>query len=137
VWREYQRPWKLLSLAAGIFLLIIGAQSFGAPDWDIPISFIMALMTYLTAPWSMRVLIGRRWRWWPLMLLLTWASVDGGYALYWHYRDPAALAMMREVNFPASLSLYWICGLLWLPQASLREILGFVRQIPKNGFRSL
>lgn len=100
-----------------------------------PVSFIMAGLTYLTAPWSMGVLIGRRWRHWPLMLFCTWISVDGAYALYWHYRDPAALAMMREVNFPASLSLYWICGLLWLPRASLREILAWGWQFLKTGTR--
>src|SRR5688572_28256647 len=47
---EYLRPWKLFSLACGIALLIIGAYWYRSPDWDIPISFIMAVFTYFTAP---------------------------------------------------------------------------------------
>lgn len=119
---EYFRPWKLLTLAVGIALLILGAIYDGAHDWDIPISFIMAILAYLTAPWSMRVLIERRWRLWPLMLFFTWFTVDGCYAIYWHFRNPVALELMREANFPASLSLYGICGVVWLYRGSLRQL---------------
>jgi hypothetical protein len=119
---EWQRPWKLLTLAIGVALLIAGAHLYQAPDWDVPISFIMAILAYLTAPWSLRTLIERRWRDWPLMLFLTWFTVDGCYAIYWHFRDPLALELMRDANFPASLSLYWICGLLWLYPGPLRQM---------------
>lgn len=119
--REYLRPWKLLTLAIGVALLLLGAHYEAAPDWDVPISLIMAALAYLTAPWSLRVVLERRWRQWPLMLFLTWFTVDGCYALYWHFRNPAVLAMMRDANFPASLSLYGMCGLLWLYCGSLRQ----------------
>ena len=125
-WPEYLRPWKLLTLAAGIGLLIKGAVSHYAPDWDIPISLIMALLAYLTAPWSLRVLLERRWRLLPLALLATWFTVDGCYALYWHLRDPAVLALMRAWNAPASLGLYGLCGVLWLYRGSLRDLLADV-----------
>ena len=69
---EYLRPWKLFTLAAGIALLVIGALRKIAPDWDIPISFIMALLAYLTAPWSLRVLLQRRWK------LLPWRCSPPG-----------------------------------------------------------
>jgi len=61
---EYRRPWKLATLAAGIGLLILGSSHYQAPDWDIPISFIMAILAYLTAPWSLRVILERQWRRW-------------------------------------------------------------------------
>lgn len=61
------------------------------------------------------------------MLLFTWFSVDGCYALYWHFTDPATLAMMREANFPASLSLYGLCGVIWLYQGSLSELWGNIK----------
>ena len=67
---EYLRPWKLTTLAIGIGLLLIGADYQPAPDWDYSISFIMASLTYLTAPWSVQVLRSRRWRWLPLALLV-------------------------------------------------------------------
>lgn len=121
VLQEYLRPWKLMTLALGLALLVAGSFYEQAPDWDVPISLIMGLLAYLFAPWSLRVLIERRWRHWPAMLAATWFTVDGSYALYWHFQDPLALALMREVNFPASLSLYGMCGLVWLYRGSLRE----------------
>lgn len=124
---EYLRPWKLTTLAAGIALLIIGSFYYDAPDWDIPISFIMAILTYLTAPWSLRVILDRQWRLWPVMLLATWFTVDGCYAIYWSLKDPVALEMMRSANFPASLALYGMCGILWLYQGSIGQLFSDVK----------
>lgn len=120
--REYRRPWKLASLAVGVALLILGSIYQPAPDWDIPISFIMASLAYLTAPWSLRVIVERRWKHWPAMLFATWFTVDGCYAIYWSITNPLALELMREANFPASLSLYWMCGLIWYWNGSLHEL---------------
>ena len=47
---DFLRPWKLFTLTAGIVLLVVGALRKIAPDWDIPISFIMALLAYLVGP---------------------------------------------------------------------------------------
>lgn len=119
---ELVRPWKLATLAAGVGLLVVGSFIWRAPDWDIPVSLIMAGVTYLTAPWCMRALLDRQYKRWPAMLFLTWFAVDGCYAAYWSIVDPRALEMMREANAPASLSLFMICGLVWLPRASLSEV---------------
>ena len=129
---EYKRPWKLFSLACGIALLIVGSFYYQAPDWDIPISLIMATLTYLTASWSMRVILERQWKHFPLMLFYTWVSVDGCYWLYWHLKDPVALELMRDVNFFASLSLYGMCGLIWLYNGSLKELLLEARAFLRN-----
>jgi hypothetical protein len=59
-------------------------------------------------------------------LLFTWFTVDGCYALYRHVVDPAALALMRASNAPASLALYGLCGLIWLYRGSLRELVANV-----------
>lgn len=126
---EYKRPWKLFSLFAGLALLIIGSHYNQAPDWDIPISFIMAFFAYLTAPWSMRVVVERQWKNYPLMLFCTWFTVDGCYWLYWHFKNPQSLELMRDVNFPASLSLYGMCGLVWYYQGSLKEFLAAAREL--------
>lgn len=106
----------------GIALLVAGSYFYEAPDWDVPISFIMAALAYLTAPWSLRVIIERKWRMWPAMLFATWFTVDGCYAIYWHFRNPVALELMRDANFTASLALYGICGLLWYFNGSLAEL---------------
>ena len=112
VMTEYTRPWKLVTFAVGIAFLIAGSFYYDSPDWDIPISLIMATLTYLTASWSLRVSVERRWKLWPAMLLATWFTVDGSYWLYWDFKNPVALDMMRGANFFASLSLYMICGLI-------------------------
>lgn len=126
---EYLRPWKLATFACGILLLIAGAFHYRAPDWDIPISLIMATLAYLTAPWSLRILLERRWRQFPGMLFATWFTVDGCYWIYWHFENPVALELMRSANFPASLSLYGMCGILWLYRGSLREMARDARHI--------
>ncbi|HEX7055351.1 MAG TPA: hypothetical protein VF211_15615 [Burkholderiales bacterium] len=130
--REYLRPWKLATLALGVALLVAGAYYYEAPDWDVPISLIMAALAYLTAPWSVRVLLERRWRHLPLALLATWFTVDGCYWLYWRFQDPVALALMRDANFPASLSLYGMCALVWLYRGSLRELLADAQAISRR-----
>jgi hypothetical protein len=72
---EQRRPWKIATLVIGLSLLIFGSFYYQAPDWDIPVSFIMAGFTYLTAGWSMHVIAERHWRKWPLMILCSWRSV--------------------------------------------------------------
>lgn len=42
--------------------------------------------------------------------------------MYWSLVKPAALEM-RDANFYASLSLYWLCGVIWLPRYSLLGLL--------------
>jgi hypothetical protein len=119
----------LFTLFVGLALLIAGSFYYKAPDWDIPISFIMAIFAYLTAPWSMRTIVERRWRKFPLMLFYTWFTVDGCYWLYWRFKNPQALEWMREANFFASLSLYGICGLVWYYRGSLKELMKAVREL--------
>jgi hypothetical protein len=126
-WVEYRRPWKLLTLSGGIALMVLGSFFHPAPDWDVPISFIMPIFTYLLAPWTIRVFIERRWKLWPAALLATWFTVDGVYALYWHFVNPVALEQMREANFVASLPLYLICGLVWSYRGGLAQLVGAVR----------
>jgi hypothetical protein len=124
---EWVRPWKLVTFALGVAGLIIGSFYEEAPDWDVPISLIMATLAYLSAPWSLRVLVERRLNLWPAMLFATWFTVDGSYWIYWHFKNPVALEMMRAANFPASLSLYGMCGVLWLYRGSLSELFGHRR----------
>ncbi|HOV19094.1 MAG TPA: hypothetical protein PLK10_06660, partial [Ottowia sp.] len=107
--------------------LVLGSIHMPAPDWDIPISFIMAGLTYLTAPCSLRALLERRWRQLPLAAASTWFAVDGCYAIYWHFADPAALAFMRAANAPASLSLYGMCAVIWLYRGSLAQLADQIR----------
>lgn len=39
-----------------------------------------------------------------------------------YLRDPDVLAGLRHANAGVSLALYGMCGLVWYPRASLREM---------------
>jgi len=119
---EYLRPWKLFSLACGVVILVLGARYAGLPDWDVPISIIMAVPTYFTAPCSLRVVLERRWAQLPIAMFWTWLSVDGTYVLYWSLVDPSAL-LFRPANAMASLALYGSCALVWIHRGSLRQLI--------------
>jgi hypothetical protein len=119
---EYLRPWKLVTFAFGVSLMIAGAIHTPAPDWDIPISIIMPGITYLTAPCSIRAFLERRWRYVPLAVFFTWFTVDGIYAIYWYLKDPWVLETMRSANAPISLVLYCLCGFFWFYRGSLRGL---------------
>ena len=129
--REYLRPWKLFSLGVGVALLIFGSFYYPTIDWDIPISLIMAFLTYLTAPWALRVFLNRQWLYWPAALFATWFAVDGCYWIYWSWKNPEAL-VMRSASFGASLALYGICGALWLYRGTLRDFLAELRRRVKG-----
>ena len=129
---ELLRPWKIFTLGIGGFLLIWGSFYYAAPDWDIPISLIMAFFAYLSAGWTMHVMVKRRWRDFPLMIFATWWTVDGCYSLYWFIKNPAVLDYMRAANAPASLCLYWMCGLVWYWNGSVKE---FIARLNQTGTR--
>jgi hypothetical protein len=134
---EILRPWKLVTLALGILILVVGSYTEGAPDWDVGVSLIMAAVAYLTAPQAVRGLEHfvvqlfkhRAFAWKHLLasLFLVWFGADGCYYLYWSQVNPWALEMMREANFLASVCLYLLCGYLWKSRASLRGMLTFGR----------
>ncbi|HSV58576.1 MAG TPA: hypothetical protein VLJ19_06720 [Variovorax sp.] len=124
---EYLRPWKIATLALGINALIVGGKMEKSPDWDTGISVLMALLTYFTAPWVMRVLLEHNWRKAPLALFWAWLSVDG---VYWAYNAALPdIAGWRGDNFPASLSLYMMCGVLWLYRGSVAEFKAELRAL--------
>ena len=115
----FLRPWKLLSLAAGLSFLIGGSYYYRFEDWDVGISLLMGIMTYLFAPWSVRMLVLQQWRWLPVVLFLYWLTVDGAYVAYNEYFGHW---YVREANFYASSCLYWLCGFIWLHDGPLREL---------------
>lgn len=121
--REYFRPWKLGTLAIGLALLVAGAFHFNQPDWDVGISFVMGLLAYFTAPWAIHVIKAMRWKLLPLVVFAYWVTVDGSYVLYNAWVGRPVWPELRVANFFASSLLYILCGFIWLPRMTLREIL--------------
>jgi hypothetical protein len=124
--RELLRPWKLFTLAVGLSWLLYGALNYGIGDWDVGDSLIMAGLTYLSAPWSLGVIltcVHRRPRYWPLWiaaaLFVAWGVVDGSYVLY---NSAVHHPMYRWANFYASSALYFLAGAIWLYKGSLEDL---------------
>lgn len=120
---EYLRPWKLVTFTVGIFLLIAGSFYWTTYDWDIGISLIMGTLAYATAPWALGAIKSRRWKLFPAALTAYWFTVDGSYTAYNSWMGHPVNGEMRRANFFASSLLYLVCGLLWLPRMSVREMI--------------
>lgn len=122
-WHAYRidlmQRWKLVTLALGTTWLLWGALTLHIDDWDVGVSLIMAGLTYVCAPWCARAVIGRRWRLFAGVIVTCWFCVDGSYNL-WH--NLVGNITYRDANFPASLSLFWLCAFIWMPFGSVRDI---------------
>jgi hypothetical protein len=119
---ELLRPWKLATLLVGMTWLFYGATYLDMPDWDYGISIVMGLLAYITAPWSLSVVLNRRWKYLLVALFLAWFTIDGSYWLYWSIVDSSVL-FMRIAQWPASTLLYLLAGVVWYPKLSASEIL--------------
>jgi hypothetical protein len=102
---------KNLIFLVGLAWLIYGAVFFGYPDWDIPLSLLMAFSTYLTADLFVMAIRQKD----PRGILLyspgAWWSIDGVYWLYWTLVDSSV--MLRGAQWQMSTCLYLLCGILW------------------------
>jgi hypothetical protein len=107
------KPWRLVTLAFGIAVLLYGAAVEQAPDWDYGVSWLMALVAYTTAPLAIRLLCSLEWKQALLAVALVWFGADGCYAIYWHFVNPRALELMRDANAPASTLLFLLAGVIW------------------------
>lgn len=122
---ELRRPWKLASLAVGLTWLIYGARHYQLADWDVGVSLLMGLLTYLFAPWSVRVILlclrdfSRDSLFWiAASLAVAWFVVDGVYVAY---HGVVGNMMFRMENFLASSALYFLAGSIWLYKGSVRD----------------
>ena len=130
---ELARPWKLATFAIAMALLLYGALNFGIGDWDVGVTLIMGTLTYVTAPWVARALIRAvrehppGWSFATLVALaIAWLVIDGVY-MAWHLI--AGNPIYREDNFRASTPIYFMAGLFWLYQGSLRELVANLRAL--------
>lgn len=112
---EYFRFWKLMGLCLTICFLIIGSIIFKLPDWDIPISIIMALLTYILSPISLWLLLNLKNQTLLTKIIKTiisscfcWLTVD---FIYCSYNNYFYHHYYRESNFIVSFVLYWISSL--------------------------
>lgn len=99
--------WRLGTFFGGASLLLLGAGY--APDWDVKVSLLIATATFLLMPWFAANAQPRKPLLWPNAAGVAILCSDTTYFLYWG-NDPM---VDRLVNFPASLSLFLMCWLVW------------------------
>ncbi|MBS0577108.1 MAG: hypothetical protein JSS45_11925 [Proteobacteria bacterium] len=125
--RELWRPWKLATLAVGMGWLLYGATHYNIGDWDIGVSIVMGVLAYLLAPWSMYVILNAiRYRpkwWWAHMAAALAAGIFVADTSYMAYHLIAGNPTYRDANFPASISLYFLAGGVWLYRGTLIELI--------------
>ena len=104
----YLNLWRLFTLFIGISMLYYGAMTEGAPDWDLGVSFLMAVTTYLLMPAFEAAIRTRNW---VSAAAIATVCSDTTYSMYWDYFGNCAASQM--VNYPASLSLFLSCWVVW------------------------
>jgi hypothetical protein len=111
--------WKLITLALGIAVLMVGAYIEQLPDWDYGLSILMAVLTYLTAPYLIRAIYFRNWTQCAIGLVGAWITIDASYVIY---SELMGNIYVREANIIASTPLYLIMGIIWSFNGSLQDL---------------
>lgn len=128
--RELRRPWKLATFAGSLAVLLYGSQVMHISDWDIGVTLLMGVETYVLAPWCVHLLL-RAWRergrqaWVRVLASIAIAVfvVDTSYVIYHRW---AGNVMLREENFRASMPLFYLAGVLWSWRGTVRELVARV-----------
>lgn len=116
-WRYLGAPWKLVTFtvaSAGITLI---APYTGDPTWDYVDALLMAVLTFVTAPWAVGIIFLALRRRAPLkqvwVAVCVWMfSASWCYDIYLVWRD-GAYPLTWLPNIGASSTLYAAAGLLW------------------------
>lgn len=131
--QEWRRPCKLATFGFAMAWLLYGAVAYGIADWDVGVTLLMGSLTYLCAPWSLRVLLAalrNRPPYWPLWIVaavgVAWVVVDGVYVLY---HTTVGNTMFRADNARASFPIYFMAGAVWLYRGTVREFLANLRAL--------
>jgi hypothetical protein len=134
--RELARPWKLATFGISLAWLLYGALYYGIADWDVGVTLLMGGLTYVFAPWTVRLLFDavRNRRRDSLLkivvaLAVAWFVVDGVYVIY---HTIVGNRMFRIENFRASSAIYFLAGCFWLYRGSVRDFFQDVRSAARR-----
>jgi len=116
-WIGLARPWKLVTFAGAFAGIVLVAPRSGDPTWDHVDAAFMALLTFLTAPWSLGVLVRASRRASTAseiyVAVCTWLfSASFSYDIYLFVRDHA-YPVTWWANLFASTGLYFCGGAMW------------------------
>lgn len=83
---ELIRPWKLFSFCVAMSFLLYGTVNYEIRDWDVRITILMCVLTYLMAPWSVYIILSAiryRTRYWVFHIIA--ALIAGLFVVDWVY----------------------------------------------------
>jgi hypothetical protein len=113
--------------------LFYGALNYGIGDWDVGVTILMGVLTYLMAPWSVYIILSAiryRPRYWYLHIIA--ALIAGLFVVDWVYMLYHTIVgnqTYRAANFYASAPLYFIAGSVWLYRGSLKELITNIKKL--------
>lgn len=117
-YREYLlKPWKLVAFVlAGVGITVMAPYT-GDPTWDYVDAPMMAILTYVTAPWAVgeiyRALKKKHFGQSAFVAAVAWLfSASWCYDLYLVFRD-GTYPITWAANLAASSILYVLAGMLW------------------------
>lgn len=102
---------KNITFAIGFSWLILGAITYKIQDWDIGVSVILAVYTYLTAEWAVTALLDKQYRKYPVALISALVAPYALYIAYWTLQGKESV--MLSGNLYLVTSLYLIYGVSW------------------------
>lgn len=116
-WRHLGAPWKLATFAIATAAITLIAPYSGDPTWDYFDAPLMAVLTYLSAPWALGAIYLTLRRRAPLrqayVAACVWMfSASWCYDIYLVWRD-GEYPLTWLPNIGASSTLYVAAGLLW------------------------
>jgi len=123
----------LFSFCLAMSWLFYGALNYGIGDWDVGITILMGVLTYLMAPWSVYIILSAvRYRlgYWYLHIIA--ALIAGLFVVDWVYMLYHTIVgnqTYREANFYASAPLYFIAGSVWLYRGSLSDLVANIKKL--------
>lgn len=123
----------MFSFCLAISWLFYGELNYSIGDWDVGITILMGVLTYLMAPWSVYIILSAvryRPRYWYLHI--TAALIAGLFVVDWVYMLYHTIVgnqTYREANFYASAPLYFIAGSVWLYRGSLRDLVANIKKL--------
>ncbi len=128
--KELLRPWKLATFSVALSYYVWGAHYYRMPTWDVPVSVIMSLLTYVFAPWVVNLLfylIKERPKksGWKLIacFLVTYICASGSYEVYHMTVGIGFHPPTYWVNLYYSTLIFIAAGMFWRFEGTLWELL--------------
>ena len=127
--QELFRSWKVGTFVLALSYYVWGAFYYRLPTWDVPVSIIMSVLTYVFAPWvvnSVLYLFKNRPKGWIvkviICLVVTYGCASGSYEIYHMFWGIGRHPPTYWVNLYYSTLIFLAAGIFWKFEGSFSEL---------------